>query len=185
MRSEVFTCWIAERFSIAVLLILPIRLQRLKCVASLFAVLGRNRQPEHRNLPLSCHIDALHVFRVGQVQGLAIFAAIDFGVRSPGFGYVATFLLEHVSHVEPALEMPAAELSLCVLLIAGTLPHFLYFYFVMGKLRRSQRGCGFASGQWSLPSFTRLAAAGIQRTSHSTRSVLPEARSWNLEVHRV
>src|ERR1700758_1114972 len=119
---------------------------------SSLAVLRRKCQSEYRNLSQASNIDALRVLRVGQVQGLTVFAPIDLGVRAPGLRHIATFLLEHVGHVVPPFQMTAAELALGVLFITRTLPQFLQFYFVIGKLRRSLRACGFGCRQRSLPS---------------------------------
>src|ERR1700758_2351871 len=113
-------------------------------------VLRRERQSKYRNLALPRNIDAPYVIGVGQVQSLAIFAAIYLGLRSPGFGNVAAFLLENVRHVVPALEMSAAEFSLRIFFVAGTLPRFLQFHFVIRKLRRSLWACGFGCRQRSL-----------------------------------
>ena len=71
-----------------------------------------------------------------------MFAAIDFGIRSPGLLGIATGLLDDVSAVEPALQVSAAEFALGVFLVAGTLARLLDLHFVMGKLGRSSRGFG-------------------------------------------
>jgi len=87
-----------------------------------------------------------------------MFAAVHFGIRTPGFFHVPALLLENVSHIEPALEMAAAEFSLGVLFIASTLPRLLDLYFVMGKLRGSlcTGTYSFACGQRSLASLAAL-----------------------------
>lgn len=69
--------------------------------------------------------------------------AINLGIAAPGFFYIAALLLQDVSGVKPALEVPAAELSLGVLLVAGALSRLLEFDLVMRKLRSSERrSCG-------------------------------------------
>ena len=102
------------------------------------------RQSKHRDLPLPGNIHPAQIFRVGQVQSLAIFAAIDLGILTPGLLYVATSLLDNVCHVVPALEMAAAELAFVILLIAGALADFLNLYFMMRELLGSlyHFGCG-------------------------------------------
>src|ERR1035438_611900 len=76
--------------------------------------LGRNRQPEHRKLALPRYVHPTRIFGTGQIQRLAKFAAIYFGVCSPRFLHAAAFFFEHVSGVEPAFQMSAAELTLFV-----------------------------------------------------------------------
>ena len=48
-------------------------------------------------------------------------AAIHLGIATPSLLDIATDLFQHVSRVKPALEMPAAELTLLVLLVASSL----------------------------------------------------------------
>src|ERR1700693_948036 len=100
--------------------------------------------------------------------------AIHLRIRSPGLFRIATALFDHVSRVEPALEVPAAELALGVLLIAGTLFRLLDFHFVMWKLRGSSRG--FGCGQSSYPRRCGSDAAGI------TIFILLEAVSAGLRM---
>jgi ABC-type multidrug transport system fused ATPase/permease subunit len=78
-----------------------------------------------------------------------MFAAVDFGVCTPGFFGIAAGLLDYVLAVEPALQMTAAKFSFFVLLVTRTLPSLLDFDFMMRKLRRSlrARSCDFASCQ--------------------------------------
>ena len=93
----------------------------------------RQRQSEHGNHSLAGNVD-LGFVGIGQVERLAIFAAIDFGVRSPSLLDVAALALNHVLRIEPAFQMAAAELALFVLFVAGTLSGLLDLHFVMGKL---------------------------------------------------
>src|SRR5690349_23174474 len=108
-------------------------------------LLGRDCQAEHRGLSLASHIQPANSVRVGQVERLAVFAAINLRIRPPGLFGVTAGLLEHIRGVEPALQMSAAELALGVFLVTGALPWLLDFYFVMRELRWS--GCGFGRRQ--------------------------------------
>ena len=94
-------------------------------------------------------------------------AAIDFGIRTPGFLHVAARLLDRVRHIKPALEMSAAELTFGVFLIARALSHFLDFDFVVGKLLGSGRrgGSSFSYSQRSYPRRCGGGAAGF-RSEH-------------------
>src|SRR5262245_10126673 len=80
--------------------------------------LRRQRQSEDGNhsLPGDVH---LCFPRRWQIEGLAVFATVDFGVWAPGLFDVSTLALDHVFHVEPALQVSAAELSLGIFLVAG------------------------------------------------------------------
>ena len=71
-------------------------------------------------------------------------AAINFSVRSPRLLGITAGLLHHIGAVEPALQMPAAELAFGIFLITGSLSDFLGLYFVMRKLLWCNRcfGCG-------------------------------------------
>src|SRR5215510_12886389 len=109
---------------------------------ALLLLLRGNGQPEHRQLPLTRHVYAPLLMLIGQVQSLAVLAAIDFHVRPPGFLDATALLFGCVGHVEPALQMTAAELPLIVFLVAGPLAWFLDFDFVLGKLRKRVRKCG-------------------------------------------
>jgi hypothetical protein len=100
--------------------------------------LRRQGQPENRNHSLAGDIH-FRFRRIRQIERLAMFAAINFGIRPPGLFGVAASLLDHIFRVEPALQMSAAEFSLFVLLVAGALPRLLNLDLVMGKLRRSLR----------------------------------------------
>src|ERR1051325_7509695 len=102
-------------------------------------------------------------------------AAIHFGVRSPGFFGVAAGLLQHVSGIKPALQVPPAELPFLILFVAGALPGLLYFDLMMGKLR-DILGAGsghFASRQRTYPSLERrqaFSASGPQAFSASPQA---------------
>jgi hypothetical protein len=135
-------------------------------------LLGRDCQAEYRGLSLASHIQPANSVRVGQVERLAVLAAIDFRIRSPGLFGITASLLEHIRGVEPALQMSAAELALGVSLVTGALPWLLDFYFVMWELRWS--GCGFARGQEKSSSL-RQSAAGF------TSFILLEAVSAGLQ----
>jgi len=126
----------------------------------------RQGQPEHRNhsLPGNIHLG----FRwIRQIKRLAVFAAVDFRIPSPGFFGVAAGLLDHVSPVGPALQMAAAELAFLVLLVAGALPVLFDLDLVMGKLRRSLRARSghFASRQRTYPRSRGARAAGFGPTN--------------------
>src|SRR5215471_14762862 len=102
--------------------------------AARLSLLARNGQAEDRSPSLTRHIES-SILRVGEIQSLAMFATVDFSVRSPRLFRVAALLLNNVVGVEPALQVSPAELALLVLLVAGTLAGLLDLDFVMGKLR--------------------------------------------------
>jgi hypothetical protein len=136
--------------------------QPLKAVSFLFRW---QRQPEHRNHALSRYVHFLF-YGIGQVQGLTMLAAINFGVRPPGFFHVTTGLFEHVDPVRPALQMAAAEFAFFILLVAGALPGLLDLYFVTRKLRRSLGvGSGDFASRQRLTSLRLKPAAGFGLTS--------------------
>ena len=58
----------------------------------------------------------------GRYRVPAMFAAVDFRVRSPGFLRVAAGALHYIGGVKPALQMAAGEFALFVFLVAGALP---------------------------------------------------------------
>jgi len=137
----------------------------------------RHRQPKNRNLPRPRHIQSTRLFRIRQIKCLAMFAAIDFGIASPSLLHIPASLLEHIGCVEPAFEMPAAELAFLILLVASPLPRLLDFDLVLGELRRSLCPRGYACRQKVHPSSSGPCRRQIElRTSHSTRSLLPDAR---------
>src|SRR5215468_4060026 len=113
----------------------------------LLLFLGRNRQPEHRQLALTRHVHAPRLMLIGQVQRPAVLAPIDFHVRTPGFLDAAALLFGGVRHIKPSLQMATAELSLVVLFVAGSLTWFLNLDLVLGKLRKSAWKCGLAGRQ--------------------------------------
>src|SRR5450755_606433 len=117
-----------------------------------FLFLGRNGQSENRQLPGTRDVHAARIFGTGQVESLAKFAAIDFGIRSPRFLDAAALPFDDIGGVEPALQMSAAEFALFVLLIAGALAGFLDLYFMVGKLRDCRRdsGCDFTGSHLHL-----------------------------------
>ncbi len=108
-----------------------------------------------------------------------MFAAIDFGIASPSLLHIPASLLEHIGCVEPAFEMPAAELAFLILFVASPLPRLLDFDLVPGELRRSlcPRGYGSASGQRIYPRRCGPYAARFSyELFNSTRSLLRDAR---------
>src|SRR5215471_8423935 len=111
--------------------------------------LPRHGESEYRNLSLARDVDSADIRIVGQVESFAVLAAIDLSFRSPGFLHVAARLLLNVIGVVPALQVAAADLPLRILLVAGALPDFLDFHFVVGKLR--SLGCGFSCRQVGCP----------------------------------
>src|ERR1700681_4928939 len=143
MRSEIFTvCQVSglrrqSRFSCH----LRPATCHLAFLRFLF-ILRRNNKTENRILSGARDVHSTRVFGVGQVERLTKFAAIHFGVRSPGFLHVTAFLFEHVGGVEPAFQVSSAELALFVFLVAGTLSRFLDLDFVVGKLRNRARDGG-------------------------------------------
>jgi hypothetical protein len=112
----------------------------------------RQGQPKHRNHSLSGHID-LGLRRLRQVQCLAMLAAVDLGIRTPRLLRVPASPLQYVNGIEPPLQVPTAELSLFIFLVARTLPRLLNLDLMMRKLRRSfsSRGCDFARRQCTYP----------------------------------
>src|SRR5579862_202492 len=98
----------------------------------------RQRQSEHGFHALARHVH-FGVDGIRQIQSLAMLAAVNFRVASPGFFRVAASFFNHVFRIEPAFQMAAAEFALLVFLIAGALTRLLDFDFMMRKLRRSLR----------------------------------------------
>ena len=141
-------------------------------------LLRRNCQPKNRNLPRPRHIQTTRLFRIRQIKCLAMFAAIDFCIASPSLLHISASLLEHIGCVEPAFEMPTAKLAFLILLVASPLSRLLDFDLVLGELRRSLCPRGYACRQKVHPSSSGSCRRQIElRTSHSTRSLLPDARS--------
>src|ERR1019366_4926587 len=110
--------------------------RHLKAKLRFLLFLGHNGQAKDGKLSYAAHVDTAGVLGTGQVERLAKFTAIDFGIGSPSFLHAAALLLEHIDRVEPALQVPAAEFSLVVFLVAGTLARFLDLNFVFGKLQK-------------------------------------------------
>src|SRR6266699_3689098 len=137
-------------------------------------LLGRDREAEHRELPLARDVQTDWRFRVRKVQRLAMLAAVHFSILSPSLRRVAARLFDRVGHVIPAFEMSAAEFAFGVQLIAGALACFLDFDFVMGKLLQSDGGpAGFGCGQRSCPRRCGRKTAGCRLgTIHFTRKSL-------------
>src|SRR5208337_109000 len=103
---------------------------------SRLALLRRQRQAKHRNLPLPSYIH--HRFPgVRQVQSLAMLAAVDLSIQSPGLFHIPAILLDQIHAIKPALQMAAAKLAFLVFLVAGALPRLLDLDLVTGKLRSS------------------------------------------------
>ena len=149
------------------------------------------RQPEHRNhsLPGDVHLGFLGI---RQIERLAVFAAVDFGIRPPGFFSVAARLLDYIFGVEPAFQMTAAELAFLILLVAGALPRLFDLDLMMGKLGRSlrARSCNFASRQRTYPRSRGARAAGFSLTKvivleGETRGQSPQYRILGLRLHPV
>src|ERR1019366_244091 len=63
-----------------------------------------------------------------------MFAAVNFAVVTVGLLRVPATLLHHIHRVIPALQVSAAEFSLVVLFVAGTLQRLLVFHFVVCQL---------------------------------------------------
>ena len=91
-------------------------------------------QPEDGSRPLTSDIHAPKVDRIGEVQGFAMLAPVDFGRVSPGAADVATLLLNDVVEVKPALEVSSAQFVFGVLFITGTLAGLFELDLVIGKL---------------------------------------------------
>ncbi len=153
--------------------------------------LRRQRQPEHRNHPLPGDVH-LGFLGIRQIERLAMLAAVDFGIRSPGLFGIAARLLDYIFGVEPALQMPTAELAFLILLVAGALPSLFGLDRVMGKLGRSlrARSCNFASRQRTYPRTRGARAAGFGLTNvivleAETRGQSPRYRILGLRSHPV
>src|SRR5579862_4707431 len=116
-------------------------------VISPLSFFPRYRQPEHRGLSGSGNIQSAGRLRIGQVQRLTMLAAINLGIGAPVFFYITARLLNNVCGVKPPFEMPAAELSFRVFLVAGALPRLLEFNLVIWKLRSGLR---YSSGGQSV-----------------------------------
>lgn len=100
--------------------------------------LAWNRQSEYRRLSRPPHAQTAGIFGAGQIQGLTVLAAIDFGVTTPSLFHIAASLLQNISDVEPTLKMAAAKLAFFILLIASSLARLFNLDLVLGKLEGSQ-----------------------------------------------
>src|ERR1022692_3890338 len=89
--------------------------------------------------PHTSDIATTRLFWTRQVQRLAMLTTIDLHLIAKGLPNVAAGLLQHVSQVEPALQMSAAELAFFVGLVAGALELLLVLELVLGELRRVGR----------------------------------------------
>ena len=76
-----------------------------------------------------------------------MFAAIDFSIAPPSLLYITASLLQNIGRIEPAFEMPAAELTFFIFFIAGPLSRLLDFHLVVWKLRRSLRANSYCCSQ--------------------------------------
>ena len=77
-----------------------------------------------------------HLLRVGLVQRLTKFAAINFGV-------LADFGLHILRIIVPALQMPRAEFPFSIFLIAGALPRLAHLDLLFCRRSRDRcRSCG-------------------------------------------
>ena len=117
--------------------------QSLSSWRPLLFFFSRYRQPEYRCLSLASHIQSARSLWIGQIQGLTVLAAIHFGIPAPRLFDISTRLLQNVGGIKPSLEMPAAEFSLGVFLVAGALSGLLELHFMVWQLgRRQSCGCG-------------------------------------------
>src|SRR5579862_8568357 len=157
--------------------------------------LAWNGQPKHRSLPWPGDVQSFRVVWIRQIQRLAVLAAINLGIFSPGFFRVAALLLQHIVGVEPALQMSAAELALFVLLVAGPLSALLELHFVMRQLGNSYRASGHVfpslsgnAAEFGCPNFILLEGfCGMPEPNEEVRlSVLALAPTLaaRVDVHR-
>ena len=148
-------------------------------------IFRRQCQPEHRNHSLPGDID-FRFLGIRQIKRLAVLAAVDFCVRSPGFFRVAAGLLDHVLRVKPALQMSATEFAFFVFLVTGALSRLLGLDLMMRKLRSSLRtgSRDFASCQRTYPRSPRRSRRRIRSyQGHCTRS--PEASPSHRQTVKV
>jgi len=101
---------------------------------ALFFIFRRDGQSKNRNLPHASYVCAAYLFGIGEIEGLAGFAAVYLGVWAPGFFRVTTGLLDYISGIKPTLQMAAAEFSLVIFFVTSALSRLLGFYLMMGKL---------------------------------------------------
>ena len=115
---------------------------------SLLAFAG-NGQAKNRKLPRPGYIHAVRFIRIRQVECLAVLTPINFRLISPGLTHVAAGLFDDVVGVKPMFKMPAAELTLCVFLVAGALARLLILDLMIRQLRGRRNFCGVGCRQWS------------------------------------
>src|SRR5690242_5849767 len=158
----------------------PARARRYKRLRNrLLGVLGRKRQAESRNHAATGHVETARVLRIRQIYSLAMLAAVDLGIGPVHLLHIATGLLQHVGHVVPALQVPAAELALFVLFITGALQVFFELYLVVGQRANEVRclfSCHLGGCQRRQTSIQRqqTAAANQCRTQHSNLTLPQE-----------
>jgi len=129
--------------------------------------LSGQSQAEHRYLPLARDVEASRLFRIGQVQRLAVLAAINLGFFPPGLLHISAGLLENIIHIKPSLEMAAAEFALFVLLVTGTLIELFDLHFVLRKLRNLANSAGRSGQGFDL-------VAGLVVPDYLRLHILPE-----------
>src|SRR5271157_1363781 len=100
-----------------------------------FARLGLQSQSKNGLLAQTSNILVSRLLFARQVQRLAVLTTIDFRLVAKALAHIATGLLQHIGQIEPALQMSAAELALCVRLVTGALERLLIFHLMFGKLR--------------------------------------------------
>jgi len=138
----------------------------------------RQSQAKHRLHSLSCYIH-LRLARMRQVQGFAVLATIDFGVRPHRLLDVPTFALDRVLCIGPELQVSAAELSLLIFFVAGALSRLLDFDFVLGKLRDL---FGTGTGNFACRQRTYPRSSGQQRRRIRLNALIvtEEEAAWPL-----
>jgi hypothetical protein len=141
--------------------------------------LGWKCQPENGGPALTRDVYSADICRIGEVQRLAVFTAIDFGVVTPGATHVTTLLFDDVVDVEPTLEMSAAKLVLGVLFITGALPRFLHLDLVIGELLGSLHFASHPSRRQN----TCLASRSFVRSGSGMR-ILPHRIADGVETGR-
>jgi len=111
-------------------------------LALFFRVLPTQGQPKDRGLADPGDISPRGFLRVWQIERAAMLATVDFCLLAKRLFDVTAGALQHVSHVEPALQMPTAQFAFLVLLVAGALKGFFILHFVLGKLGSFSKGVG-------------------------------------------
>ena len=124
--------------------------------------LGWQRETEIGDLSLAGDVFSLRIFRIRQVQRLAMLAAVNFRVRTKSLLHITAFAFHNVFAVIPALQVAAAEFTFRVVFIAGALIRFLDFQFVawqLWKVRALTRSRSSRGGQCSCPRLKSTAGA--------------------------